>query len=104
MELWETGLPEYWVKNSMPHAQKCFKKTNQRKIAIRKPISLDDLAGAFLILGVGVSLATFSFLLENIIRFQSRAAPAIETQWNLMTIILSKIFSPYILGTLSRKF
>jgi hypothetical protein len=41
--------------------------------------------------------------LENIIRFQSRD-PAIETQWNLMTIILSKIFSPYILGTLSLKF
>nr|CAH0103993.1 unnamed protein product [Daphnia galeata] len=79
MELQETGFPEYWVKKSIPHAQKCFKKTNQRKIAIRKPISLDDLAGAFLILGVGVSLATFFFLLENIIRFQSRD-PAIETQ------------------------
>lgn len=103
MELQETGFPEYWVKKSIPHAQKCFKKTNQRKIAIRKPISLDDLAGAFLILGVGVSLAIFFFLLENIIRFQSRD-PAIETQWNLMTIILSKIFSPYILGTLSLKF
>ena len=79
MELQETGFPEYWVKTSIPHAQKCFEKTNQRKIAIRKPISLDDLAGAFLILGVGVSLATFFFLLENIIRFQSRD-PAIETQ------------------------
>ncbi|XP_046447431.1 glutamate receptor ionotropic, kainate 2-like isoform X2 [Daphnia pulex] len=66
MELWETGLPQYWVKNSIPRASQCFEKTNLRKSAIPKPIRLDDLAGAFLILGVGVSLATFFFLMENI--------------------------------------
>lgn len=73
MELWETGFPEYWVKNSMPHAQKCFEKIDLRKTAVRKPISFDDLAGAFLILGVGVSLATFFFLLENIVRFRAHS-------------------------------
>ncbi len=67
MELWETGLPQYWVKNSIPRAPKCFEKTNLRKSAIPKPIRLNDLAGAFLILGVGVGLATFFFLIEYII-------------------------------------
>ncbi|XP_046635994.1 ionotropic receptor 93a-like [Daphnia pulicaria] len=73
MELWETGLPEYWVKNSMPRAPKCFEKTKLRRTAIPKPIGLDDLAGAFFILGVGVGLATFFFLVENMIRFISLA-------------------------------
>jgi hypothetical protein len=67
MELWETGLPQYWVKNSIPRAPKCFEKKKLRRTAIPKPIRLDDLAGAFLILGVGVGLATFFFLMEIII-------------------------------------
>jgi ionotropic glutamate receptor len=73
MELWETGLPQYWVKNSMPRAPKCFEKTKLRRTANPKPIRLDDLAGAFFILGVGVGLATFFFLVENMIRFISLA-------------------------------
>ncbi len=76
MELWETGLPAYWVKNSIPRAPKCFEKTEIRRTAIPKPIRLDDLAGAFFILGVGVSLAAFFFLAENTVRFASLATSA----------------------------
>lgn len=76
MELWETGLPQYWVKNSIPRAPKCFEKISPRKAAIPKPIRLDDLAGAFLVMGVGVSVATFFFLMENIIHVTSLTAPA----------------------------
>ena len=81
MELWETGLPEYWVKNSMPRAQKCFEKTKLRiTTAARKSIQLNDLTGAFFILVVGISLATISFLIENISRFKFhiRAAATME--------------------------
>ena len=67
MELWETGLPEYWVKNGIPRAPKCFEKVNERATAVRKPIRLNDLSGAFFILGVGFCLAIFFFLVENII-------------------------------------
>jgi hypothetical protein len=55
----------------MPQAPKCFQKTNLPNTAIPKPIQLGDLTGAFLILGVGFGLATFFFLMENIIRCRS---------------------------------
>ncbi|XP_046447449.1 uncharacterized protein LOC124196410 [Daphnia pulex] len=71
LQLWETGLPQHWVKSSMPQAPKCFQKTNLPNTAIPKPIKLGDLTGAFLILGVGFGLATFFFLMENIIRCRS---------------------------------
>ena len=67
MQLWETGLPQLWKKNSMPRAPKCFEKKNLRKPAVRKPIQLNDLKGAFLIFGIGFGLATFAFLVEKII-------------------------------------
>jgi hypothetical protein len=71
MELWESGLPPFWVKNGMPKAPKCFAKKNPRENSARQnAIRLDDLTGAFLILGIGFGLTTFVFLLENIIGFR----------------------------------
>ena len=73
MELWETGLPPFWVKNGLPRAPKCFaKRKSEENSAHQVAIRLDDLTGAFLILGIGVGLATFVFLLEKIIGFQQR--------------------------------
>lgn len=70
MELWETGLPPFWVKNGMPRAPKCFATRNRGENSARQgAIRLDDLTGAFLILGIGFGLATFAFLLEKIIGF-----------------------------------
>ena len=58
MELWEAGIPSFSVKNAMPRADKCFAKTKPQASSRQIPIQLDDLMGAFFILGIGLSLAT----------------------------------------------
>ncbi|XP_046447217.1 glutamate receptor ionotropic, kainate 2-like [Daphnia pulex] len=73
MELWETGLPPFWVKNGMPRAPKCFAKRKSGENSARQgAIRLDDLSGAFLILGIGFGLATLAFLLEKMFGFNDR--------------------------------
>ena len=68
MKVWEMGLPQHWKKVSIHQAPKCF--TNRRPEAAKKmPIKLNDLFGAFLILGLGLGLATLTFFTENIIMF-----------------------------------
>nr|CAH0112523.1 unnamed protein product [Daphnia galeata] len=68
MKIWETGLPNYWKKISIHQAPKCF--SNRRPEAAKKmPIRLNDLLGAFLILGLGFGLATLTFFIENIFMF-----------------------------------
>ena len=65
MELWETGLPPFWTKNALPPAPMCFvkaKSNTSSKVAIR----LNDLTGPFFVLGIGLSLAIFTFLMEII--------------------------------------
>jgi hypothetical protein len=67
MDLWESGLMLFWVKNlpTIPKANECFadKKNQVSRLA---PIQLSDLTSAFLILGIGLGLATLSFLVELI--------------------------------------
>lgn len=63
MDLWESGHVRFWVKDVIPRADECFASKNQHtagQIAIR----LTDLTSAFLILGLGLGLATFVFMLE----------------------------------------
>jgi ionotropic glutamate receptor len=73
MELWETGLPRHWVANFVPQAPKCLAKNSPQQNSVRRvAIRLEDLMGAFLILGVGVGLATFAFVLEKIIYFRNQ--------------------------------
>ena len=68
MKIWEMGLPQHWKKVSIHQAPKCF--SNRRPDAAKKmPIRLNDLFGAFLILGLGLGLATLTFFIENIIKF-----------------------------------
>ena len=66
IELWETGLPPFWMENEMPQAPKCFAKTKSETTSKKAPIRLNDLIGPFFILGIGLGLATFAFLLEVI--------------------------------------
>jgi hypothetical protein len=67
MDLWESGLMRYWINTqpTIPKADQCF-ADNKRRISRLSPIQLSDLTSAFLILGIGVGLATLSFLLELI--------------------------------------
>ena len=66
IELWETGLPPFWMENELPQAPKCFAKTKSETVSKKAPIRLNDLIGPFFILGIGLGLATFAFLLEVI--------------------------------------
>ena len=66
IELWETGLPPFWMKNELPRAPKCFAKSKYETTSKKAPIRLNDLIGPFFILGIGLGLATFAFLLEVI--------------------------------------
>lgn len=77
MVLWERGLISFGVKNAIPQASKCFAKTDPRKNLSRRtgrqvPISLNDLMGAFFILGIGLGLSTLVFLIEKIICFRGQ--------------------------------
>ena len=73
MELRETGLPSFWNKMSMPAAaRKCFVKSKPRASSNQVPIQLNDLTGAFFILGIGYSLTLLAFLAEKIVYIRSR--------------------------------
>ncbi|KAI9564400.1 hypothetical protein GHT06_008139 [Daphnia sinensis] len=72
LELWETGLTNFWVFNlfppTTPRAEQCFVEST-RRVSCRTPIQLSDLTSAvvpsaFLILGIGTGLAFLSFLTE----------------------------------------
>nr|CAH0101189.1 unnamed protein product [Daphnia galeata] len=67
LEIWEAGLVRFWVKNlpTIPKADECLTE-NKRKVSRLVPIQLSDLTSAFLILGIGIGLATLVFLLETI--------------------------------------
>ena len=65
MDMWEFGLIDYWIKDVTPKAEKCFATTHPKKESIKLvPIHLHDLTSAFLILGIGIGLATLCYLLE----------------------------------------
>ena len=66
MDIWEFGLMQHWMKEIIPRAEQCFLTTNQEKSARQVPIRLYDLISAFLILGIGLGLATLIFLMELI--------------------------------------
>lgn len=65
--MWEFGLQDYWVNEAftIPGANVCFakKKTSTKVVSIK----LVDLTSPFLILGMGLGLALFSFLVEVVV-------------------------------------
>ncbi|KAI9566009.1 hypothetical protein GHT06_009808 [Daphnia sinensis] len=77
MELWESGLFPYWVRNVVPQAPECFARTKPRTISAQKmPIRLVDLIGAFFIFGIGFGMAILSILIEKIVSCASRRMAA----------------------------
>lgn len=66
MELWETGLINYWVKKAVPSVPQCFVEIKHSAVTHLKPIELGDLTGVFMILGVGMSLSFFVFFIETL--------------------------------------
>lgn len=67
IELWETGLPSFWVKSNTPQAPQCFAQIKSKTTSARQvPIRLNDLFGAFFILGIGVGSAIVIFCFEKL--------------------------------------
>nr|CAH0105018.1 unnamed protein product [Daphnia galeata] len=75
VRLWESGLTRFWSNSAigLAKAAECFDSKRQKTSVQQVPIRLLDLTSAFLILGIGIGLAIFCFLLELIVsRFQRR--------------------------------
>ena len=65
--MWEFGLQDHWVNEAffIPGADACFAK---KKVSTKLvPIKLVDLTSPFLILGIGLGLSLFCFLIELIV-------------------------------------
>ncbi len=65
LQVWETGLGNFGVDQLTRGGEQCL--TKKRKKSVRQAgIKLEDLTSAFLMLGVGVGLASICFLIEII--------------------------------------
>ncbi len=70
-QLWETGLSRFWVEQQIPRADQCFVRNDKATTSTRMhlaAIRLEDLTSAFFILGTGISLALFTFVMETFVR------------------------------------
>lgn len=73
IELWETGLPLFWVRTVTPSAPKCFAKVKPQATLIHS-IQLDDVLGIFLVWGIGFSLSLIVFSAEVVFaKYQRRS-------------------------------
>ena len=66
--MWETGLGDYWRKKHSPPPYKCF-ITNNPERPKNAPLKLEDLSSAFFILGIGIGLSIFVFIVEKIVAY-----------------------------------
>ena len=70
MRMDENGLLDYWLKQVSADPTYCFNKIQQQIInqkgnrKDKKPLTLNSLSGAFLVLGVGYALAIGAFIVE----------------------------------------
>ncbi len=67
MKMNEAGLINYWTSKSIVYdPRRCLQmQTHAGRILFKRPrLTLNGLSGAFLILGAGVILSSFSFVAE----------------------------------------
>ena len=60
------GLMEYWKKWSSMNIDMCMLGKTKAE-GKPKPIKLVELSSAFFVLGVGIALSTFAFLIERLV-------------------------------------
>jgi hypothetical protein len=73
MQLRENGLLQHWEKKYYPKLNKCADGAYKMKTKNKNHrISLKNLAGAMVALLVGITLASFSFLIEKLICLNSK--------------------------------
>lgn len=63
---WETGFVHHWVQQLTISADQCFIKNKKSLTPVAVGIKLEDLISAFFVLGSGIGLSVFSFLVEII--------------------------------------
>ncbi|KAI9553850.1 hypothetical protein GHT06_019119 [Daphnia sinensis] len=68
--LQESGLLDHWLKQYTPNVDKCIVGKSKPHDRV-SPFSLLDLSSAFLLLGIGIGLCLFAFLLELITSLQA---------------------------------
>lgn len=72
MQLWETGLSRYWTYSPIPRADACFNKQQRSGSNQQRALNLEDFAGAFLILCIGLVMSLVSCALERFGTFFQR--------------------------------
>ena len=70
LELRQYGLIQHWEKNFAPQPNECATKYSE--IPNKPRISLKNLSGAFLLLIVGLSIATLVFIIETIVYYHKK--------------------------------
>ncbi|KZS11925.1 Uncharacterized protein APZ42_023289 [Daphnia magna] len=107
VELWETGLTNFWVYNlfppTAPRAEQCFVEST-RRVSSRAPIQLSDLTSAFLILGIGTGLSVLSFLTELLysrFRLYSECTLRILYESSIHLVIFENVQSSCLLNQLA---
>lgn len=68
----QAGIVKYWLslmntKYGKSYMRSFFEKKVQVETVEPKPLNLGNFAGSFLVLGIGLGLATITFLAENYI-------------------------------------
>ena len=65
----EAGLIFYWMKSTRPNVRRCLEKAKEKYTPSARtfePLSLKNLNGAFVILGIGYAAAISVFIGEKI--------------------------------------
>ena len=78
MRFWDHGYVSFWRNKYAPIVPEC--RVDLPAESKMKPMTLNDLAAAFLILGVGLTLSCLLFLIERIYHkvFKGRAGNRVE--------------------------
>ena len=82
MEFGETRVVDFSIKKIYrTNVDQCIKEAKKSTKKLEK-LKLEDLSGAFLILGVGVALSFFAFMVENVIGLRKNANTYHRKPWN----------------------
>ena len=93
--MWASGLINHWADKYTPNVDKCLIKNNKPKINSDnglKALMLQDFASAFLLLGLGLSVAFLVFLLEMIVFFYKKVQEQKRQEMLMIREIIVKYY------------
>lgn len=65
----EAGFLKKWYDDNSPDVHQCINDNNKKDRNQIEPLSVDNLAGAFICLLIGFTAALFLFLLERVLNY-----------------------------------